>query len=34
MPRYSLPRSVRRARRNGNNALYEALEVVQNENGR
>ncbi|CAG8842640.1 3062_t:CDS:2, partial [Racocetra persica] len=26
--------NVRRARRNGNNALYEALEVVQNENSR
>ncbi|CAG8844561.1 13771_t:CDS:2, partial [Racocetra persica] len=26
--------NVRHARCNGNNALYEALEVVQNENGR
>ncbi|CAG8836571.1 22346_t:CDS:2, partial [Racocetra persica] len=33
MPCRSLSGNVRCARRNGNNAIYEALEVVQNENG-
>ncbi|CAG8845139.1 34770_t:CDS:2, partial [Racocetra persica] len=32
MPRYSLSENIRCARRNSNNALYKALEVVQNEN--
>ncbi|CAG8836065.1 4332_t:CDS:2, partial [Racocetra persica] len=32
MPRRSLSENVHRARRNSNNALYEALGVVQDEN--